>query len=332
MPRIRVETGARLHFGFQNLSPARERIYGGVGVALDEPCAVVEAEPADEVRCAGASPVDTYAERAVELLDVPGASVSVESTLPRHVGLGSGTQLALATLAAVARANGVEANVRERAPALGRGGRSGVGVAGFESGGFVVDAGHPAERFTTAPPDVGTWQVPGAVARHDLPEHWRFVVVVPDAQKGTSGAAEDESMRAVVEHADPTIGDELAGVLVRRLLPAATEGDLDSFGSAVSTFGRLNGAWYVDEQGGVYRPPAGRLIERLSGARAFAGVGQSSWGPAVYGVTAADRVRDAVAVAEDALDAADVSGEVFVTAPRNRGARVHRVGETGRKR
>ena len=39
-----VETGARLHFGFQNLSLAHERLYGGIGVALAEPRLIVEAQ------------------------------------------------------------------------------------------------------------------------------------------------------------------------------------------------------------------------------------------------------------------------------------------------
>src|SRR6056297_2859413 len=161
----RVAAGARLHFGFQNLSLAHQRLYGSLGVALDSPEAEVIADPAETVRCSH-DDAREYVRRAVELLDVPGADVTVERTLPRHVGLGSGTQLALAVLAAVARASDRAARVRERAPALGRGGRSGVGVAAFEGGGFVLDAGHPTERFTTERPARGEWRVPAVAARH----------------------------------------------------------------------------------------------------------------------------------------------------------------------
>ena len=317
--RARVEAGARLHVGFGNLSLAHERLYGGVGVALDEPRVVLEAERASAVVCED-SVVAEYAEAVCEVLDVPGADVTVEETLPRHVGLGSGTQLALATLAAVAGAYDRSPDVRARAPALERGGRSGVGVAAFEAGGFIVDAGHPTERFTTSPPDPGEWEVPAVVARHDLPADWRFVLVLPDAEPGRSGATEDESMRSVVENADPAVADELASLLVRRLLPAAAEGRLAAFGDAVGAFGRLNGAWYADEQGGVYRPPAGRLIDALSETPALRGVGQSSWGPAVYGVTDAESATTARRAAETALAEAGVDGDVRVVAPRNVGA------------
>ncbi|ELZ01581.1 GHMP family kinase ATP-binding protein [Natrialba aegyptia] len=216
-----VSAGARLHVGFQNLSLARERLYGGIGVGLASPRVTVTAEPAPTVR-ADDSLVRTYASRAVDVLDVPGVAVDAEESLPRHVGLGSGTQIALAVLAATARAHGLEPQVRTRAPAMGRGGRSGIGVATFESGGFAVDAGHPTNRFTTEPPAEGDWTVPPVVARHDLPADWRFLVVVPDADPGRSGDDEDASMRAVVERADPAIADEIAGSSHHNLLESGS--------------------------------------------------------------------------------------------------------------
>jgi beta-ribofuranosylaminobenzene 5'-phosphate synthase len=129
-------------------------------------------------------------------------------------------------------------------------------------------------------------------------------------------------MRAVVEHADPSVADELSAVLLRRLLPAAAEGRLDPFGDAVAAFGRLNGAWYADEQGGVYRPPAGRVVDALADRSSIRGVGQSSWGPTVYGVTDAARADRARTAAEDALATAGVDGSVRTVRPRNEGARV----------
>jgi len=142
----------------------------------------------------------------------------------------------------------------------------------------------------------------------------------PEAADGRSGESEDDSMRSVVETADPSVADSLSTLLTRRLLPAAAEGRLDVFGDSIGEFGRLNGAWYADEQGGVYRPPAGRLIDELAESPALRGVGQSSWGPAVYGVTNADLAEEARADAEDALASTGIEGSVRVLAPRNDGA------------
>lgn len=314
-----VETGARLHFGFRNLSLAHERLYGGVGVGLDSPRVVVEAQQAETLQCED-SAVESYLPAVVEVLGVEGAAVHVHERFDRHVGLGSGTQLSLACLLAIAAAYDREVDPRELAPKLGRGGRSGIGVATFEAGGFVVDAGHPTERFTTEPPDAGSWEVPQPLGRWTLPESWRFVLVTPADTAGPSDADEDRRMRTVVERADPGIADEIATLLVRRLLPAVVEADLSGFGSAVARLGRLNGAWYADEQGGVYRPPAGRLIEALDRSPAITGAGQSSWGSTVYGVTNAAQAEAAVTAAQNALDAAGVTGRVELVAPDERGA------------
>jgi beta-ribofuranosylaminobenzene 5'-phosphate synthase len=318
---VRVRTGGRLHFGFCNLSLAHERLYGGMGVALDAPRVELVVEPDEGVHCEDPS-VRPYVARSVEMLDVPGARVSVSDSLPRHAGLGSGTQVALSALSGVATAYGRAVRPREVAPDLGRGGRSGVGVATFEAGGFVLDAGHPTVRFTTSRPPRGEWTVPAVSARHDVPDDWRFLLVVPEASPGRSDEAEDESMRAVVERADPETADRVAGVVTRRLLPAIAEGAVERFGAAAEEVGRLNGAWYADEQGGVYRPPVGAVVATLSDDPAVFGAGQSSWGPTVYGVTDRERAAAARDAGRRALDEADVAGTVEVVAGRNRGASV----------
>jgi len=317
----RVSVGARLHFGFQNLSLAQNRLYGGVGVALADPRLEISAERAAGIECEDDA-VRPYLSRVVDVLDVPGASVRVHDRFARHAGLGSGTQIALACLTAVARAYDRQVSVRARAPELGRGGRSGVGVATFERGGFVVDGGHPTELFTAAPPADGEWTVPPVVARHEPPADWRFVLAIPAGATGQSGREEDRSMRSAVEQADPGIAEDIASLVTQTLLPAAATGDMAAFGDAIARLGRLNGAWYADEQGGVYRPPAGAIIEQLGAAAAAAGVGQSSWGPTVYALTSAESSDRVAEAATDALAAADCDGHVRVAAPRSGGATV----------
>jgi beta-ribofuranosylaminobenzene 5'-phosphate synthase len=291
-----------------------------MGAALAGPRAVVEAEPAEAL--VAPDPVATAAERALETLAVDGARVALRESLPRHVGLGSGTQHALATYVAIAAAHGIDPSPREAAPALGRGGRSGVGVATFESGGFVVDAGHPTGQFTTERPAVGEWTVPPVAARHELPEEWRALLVRPDVDAGRSGEEEDVSMREVVEAADPGVADRIAGVLTRRLLPAAATGDLDEFGDALTKISRLNGVWYADEQGGVFRPPVGTIVDALADSTAVVGAGQSSWGPTAFGLTDRTEASEARTAGYAALDAAGVDGTVSVVEFADAGARI----------
>lgn len=320
---VRVTAGGRLLFGFCNLALDRERLYGGLGVALDRPVTTVVAEPADDVEAPDPQTA-AHARRSVDYLAVEGARVRVDESLPQHAGLGSVTQQALAVHAAVARAHGREPAVRTAAPMLDRGGRSGIGVAAFERGGFLVDAGHPATAFTHERPPRGEWTVPPVAVRHSLPGDWRFVLAMPDAPSGRSGAEEDRSMRSVVESADPAVADRISTVVVDRLLPAVATGDAAGFGAAVAAIGRLNGEWYAAEQGGVFRPAVGPLVEHLSACDAVYGAGQSSWGPTVYAVTDADHVEAARTAARDALEAAGLDGETRVARPRNAGAAVDR--------
>jgi beta-ribofuranosylaminobenzene 5'-phosphate synthase len=309
--RVRVETPARLHFGFLDLSGETGRVYGGVGVGIDKPRAIVEAEPADSIEVSGAENPDYFGglvRQAVDVLGVEGAHLDVVESLPRHVGLGSGTQHASAVLEAVGRANAIEAT-REHARALGRGVRSGVGRAVFEGGGFVVDAGHDTETPT------GGRAVPPVAVRHEVPSEWRFVVAVPDGT-GTHGKDEERSMKRVVG-ADEEVADSVRTEFVARVLPGAAEGDTAAFGAGIEELDRLNGVWYAGsgEQDSVYNAASAGLVESLQGTDAVAGAGQSSWGPAVYALTTAEDAEDVAGSVDDAT-------ETFVASPDNRGARL----------
>ncbi|MFB6113990.1 MAG: beta-ribofuranosylaminobenzene 5'-phosphate synthase family protein [Halodesulfurarchaeum sp.] len=324
---VTVETGARLHFGFRTISPEHERLFGSLGVALDEPRVAVSAEPADSIDCEHELAAE-YADRAASLLSVDGARVTVDSHLSRHVGLGSGTQLALATLTAIACAHDLEPAVRERAPALGRGRRSGIGVATFESGGFVVDAGRPTESVLSRDPTdpgantAGEWTVPETVGRWDVPDSWRFVLVRPTGEAGRSGRAEAKSIREAMKRADPEIAERIESAIQSFLLPGLEENRIDVFGRGLSTIDLLNGSWFRPAQGAVYRPAVASIIDTLGRSPAVFGHGQSSWGPAVYGLTNAAAVGEARSAGRRALEEASLEGTVSVLEPRNRGVMI----------
>src|SRR2546430_15334516 len=62
--------------------------------------------------------------------------------------------------------------------------------------------------------------------------------------------------------------------------------DLTAFGAALTEVQRITGGWFAPAQGGIFAPgETGALVEQLRRWGAV-GVGQSSWGPAVYGIVA----------------------------------------------
>ena len=96
-----------------------------------------------------------------------------------------------------------------------------------------------------------------------------------------SGAAEERAFEAL--EPDSGRAAEVAWLVLRSLLPALAEEDLEEFGAALTQVQRLVGEGFAAVQGGSFHPRAGELVAALLDLGA-AGAGQSSWGPAAFGL------------------------------------------------
>jgi len=235
----------------------------------------------------------------------------VLSAAPEHVGLGSGTQLALGVGLALAKLNGLDIPAEELAEALGRGEVSGAGTYAFKLGGLVVDGGKR--------PGGG---LPPLVARVEIPRRWRFVIGLPGRGRGLYGDAERRAMERVVGRCGAALPATAARIVLMKLLPAAAEGDIHSFGEAVNMLEQVVGRMFSAVQGGVFRDPVVEegVSEMLRAGAA--GAGQSSWGPAFYGVVEGDEDAEAVARRVEAVLRKHGGGRALIARPNNRGASV----------
>jgi beta-RFAP synthase len=314
--RVIVETGCRLHLGFTNLSEDVGRCFGSIGVALDRPSTTVVLEERRDAAIGGddPEPIRACLRRFCEHFQVdPRVSIEVRESIPPHVGLGSGTQLALAVGLGLAMVCGIDADVWDVAAAMGRGRRSGIGTAAFQMGGFVIDAGHKKGQ-------TGRDAAPTVVWRRDLPADWRFIVVVPDADKGLSGRSEEGVFGALAPSV--RISEEVCRITQLKLMPALVEHDIGEFGRALTAVDRKTGAYFSDLQGGVYSSgEANAAIDALLSAGAC-GAGQSSWGPAVYGLVHERDAGKVEAAVRETLAAAGRGAQIFVSHGRNTEARV----------
>jgi beta-ribofuranosylaminobenzene 5'-phosphate synthase len=304
MTSVRVEAPARLHMGMLDVAGGRARRFGGLGVALSRPAAVVEASQSDDVTAEGpdAERALAVAQRSRETLELAGgARVRVLEAIPAHVGLGSGTKLALAVTAALAALAGQTPEPPVLARAAGRGARSAVGLWTFALGGLVVEGG-------VRP---GVEQAAPLLARYAMPDEWRCVLAIPDAGPGLSGRAEEDAFARL--RPDPDRAALIAQLVLTSLLPGLAEGDLTEFGDSLTRVQRLVG---------VFHPRAGALVDALLRLGA-AGAGQSSWGPAVYGIVGSEQAGRELARRMDAELAG--GGRVELVSFDNGGARV----ETG---
>src|SRR5256712_5863696 len=127
-----------------------------------------------------------------------------------------------------------------------------------------------------------------------MPPAWRSVVVVPRGQPGLAG---DEEAAAFARLPPPPAREveRVAHLVLMQLLPALADADLPAFGAALAEVQRITGGWFAPVQGGVFAPgETAQLVARL-GEWGAVGVGQSSWGPAVYGIVGEEAASRALA-------------------------------------
>lgn len=271
--KIKVSAPARIHMGI--LNPSRgvgERVYASAGVAVQEPRTIVKVESDDELSVAGPSAEESraFARRILDRYKLGGAKINVLSVPPRHAGLGSTTQLCLSIAVGITKLHGLSVQPVELATALGRGKQSAIGTYAFQHGGFIVEGGWSDK--TVFPP---------LLFRYSFPEDWRFLIIVPRSR------SLDEKQEDRVFEKLPTPQENLVYEACYRLLlgmaPAILEKDITAFGENLVKLQEVVGTMFSKVQRGVYQPDSAPLIKKLKEIGAV-GVGQSSWGPAVYGL------------------------------------------------
>ena len=315
---IKIRSPSRLHLSLIDLNAEIGRIDGGIGITLDRPNIVLSAEKADGVEVTGNS---SFADRMVEaakavLPEGEGVIIHVEEDMPAHVGLGSGTQSALSAAAAVNELYGLGLSVRELAIAVGRGGTSGIGVASFESGGFLVDVGHKFSEKGSFSPSSASKAAPAPVVfRHDLPD-WDIILAIPDSV----GAHDSHEVDIFKKECPIPLSEvqEVCHVVLMQMLPAILEGDIENFGFAVD---HLQNVGFKKREVALQSQQVRDLMELMQDL-GTCGAGMSSFGPAVFGFIdhrrMAEQIRDEV---QHFLDETG-GGTVVLTKANNSGARI----------
>ena len=281
---VHVAAPSRLHFGMFSFGQAGQRQFGGVGAMIEGPGVKLtvsaspqpSAEGACEVSGPGAERVKSFAQRVFQSwkqVPEPNCRIEVHSLPGEHVGLGVGTQLAMATAAGLhAFFDRPWSGPEELAESVGRGERSAIGLYGFQRGGLLVEAGKRHRE-----------EISPLIAQVALPAAWRFVLITPKRQVGLSGALERRAFERLPPVPIETTA-ELCRLALLHLVPSAARADFDDFSRHLYQFGYLAGTCFAAEQGGAYASPGlEQLVERLR-AQGVEGVGQSSWGPTLFAV------------------------------------------------
>jgi len=313
--QITIKTPSRLHLGFLDLSGDLGRLYGSIGVALENPSTIIEVEEYDNlfIENENGKRILDFVKRFSEYYKTEvNVRIRIRREIPEHVGLGSGTQLALAISVSLARIYNINANTRELSRIMGRGTVSGIGTACFESGGFIIDSGHKYRYDYELPPNV--------IFRYDFPEDWCFIIVIPKTEKGFSGEREREALKGI--NPSKRISEEICRLVQIKLLPSLIERDIEEFGDALTEIDKRTGIYFKNAQGGIYRESiGGGLIKYMLQSGAY-GAGQSSWGPAVYALTHKKNSSALLKSMNEFLIENDKLGNVFISHCNNKGAEI----------
>ncbi|HEX7500651.1 MAG TPA: beta-ribofuranosylaminobenzene 5'-phosphate synthase family protein [Polyangia bacterium] len=341
---VRLHAPARLHLGFLDPSGSLGRRYGSLGLVVDgfETEIELSASISEQVTASGVAEraeVDRAAAYLQLLQRRSGRGEPLQlrlvQVLPAHAGFGSGTQLALAIGRAFAHWHGLNLSTPALAQWLGRGLRSGIGIAGFDHGGLLVDGGPGANG---APASV--------LSRIPLPPTWRVLVVQDSAHQGLAGAAERRAM-ATLSPLSQALAADICHQVLMRVLPGAAAADFVPFAAGLNRIQLVLGEHFASAQGGAAFTSAavGRLIEWISTAtlgpdakaegpehgiahRAMhdaeyvAATGQSSWGPTGFAILPSQGLAEAVVDAARAANLIAPSLTVRIVSGRNAGATV----------
>lgn len=309
--KVQVKTPARLHFGLIDMNGDLGRLFGGLGVGISRPNVIVEAEHSEDFSIKGfeVELANSIAQKFFSIYQLkPKASINIVEVIPAHIGLGSGTQLSIAIGVALARLFNIKASVPELAVAMGRAKRTAVGTKIFQVGGFVVDGGKN-QKTQTFPP---------LIYRQSFPKEWRFIVAIPNGKEGLSNSEENCAFQKLAKMPAEDVG-QICRLTMLKLLPALAEHDITNFGEALTKIQVLTGNHFAQAQGGTYSSSiAADCIEFMKDSGAY-GVGQSSWGPALYGVVKQEEAKQMLSKVHAYLTKG-AGGNVFVARANNRGA------------
>jgi beta-ribofuranosylaminobenzene 5'-phosphate synthase len=109
---------------------------------------------------------------------------------------------------------------------------------------------------------------------------------------GIFGRQEIEGFQKAAERLGGWKAEQLR-LLEESIIPALQSDDFGRFSDSLRWYGLLAGEWFAPAQGGLIRQGSVNEVAEFLGDCGLSGVGQSSWGPTLFGIapTAADAAR-----------------------------------------
>lgn len=288
--RLVVSVPARLHLTLIELGQTGYRRNGGIGFGIATPARHLEfvgSPNFDLSRLAAlgfsrqeVDRLHTILARVRTAYDLRNATALTAVQGPgRHIGLGSGTAVALACLELLFAINDVSLEPSELIRISGRGGTSGVGIHTYFSGGFIVDAGRAfdTEPFSSSDQIFQPASRPALLARYNMPSWPIGLVLLP--RPGLTEAQEKDVFASL--NTTPISASEVHEIAYHSIFGASAAVATASYGAFCDAINALQkSAWKRREiaaHGEVVSSTMKRMLELGCDC-----VGLSSMGPGLF--------------------------------------------------
>lgn len=308
---MKIRTPSRLHITLIDLNGSYGRSDGGIGLTLSSPSMLLKGELSEKgVSLDFSSKIDDKIkyESYRKLLNSvnklinhfsieSGFHFTLEEAYPAHSGLGSGTQFALATGRLICELLKEDLGIEycdfnqdktensidsySLSEILKRGGTSGIGTFSFDHGGFILDGGHAlSEKKSFLPSSASSSKPPVLIGKYDFPKEWDIVIAIPNGNNTITGEKEVDLFQKYCPVPKGEV-ERLSHLILMNLIPFMLEEDVESFGRVIDQIQSL-GFKKVE----VSLQP-GHVKKTMNAMRDFGayGVGMSSFGPTIYGIT-----------------------------------------------
>ncbi|BAA29299.1 beta-ribofuranosylaminobenzene 5'-phosphate synthase family protein [Pyrococcus horikoshii] len=310
---VRIIAPAHLHAGNPDLSGDMGRLFGTLGFAIEYPYLEVEIETSEKDK-ANDKDALRFLERLREKYEFPPVKIEIKHYIPKWVGLGFHTTLALTLGLGINRIYNLGLSLEDIALTVRRGLITALGFYAVKLGGFIVEGGFPVNKREKV--------VPPLIFRENIPENWFFVVAIPETPRKDLEEVrrvEDEILTNL-KKMPPELADRLSRIVLMKILPAFVERDIKAFGEGLYQFNNLLGKFWSDYQESIYCCELVSEGIKVMLEDAYCAC-QSSWGPTFYGLVddrhKAEIVRDKI---KKLFEENGDSGEVFITKANNTGA------------
>ncbi|MCL2687954.1 MAG: beta-ribofuranosylaminobenzene 5'-phosphate synthase [Methanobrevibacter sp.] len=289
-----IKTPSRIHMGLIDLNGSNGRYDGGIGLTIEKPNFILKCDNSekgitidfdksirnDKIKEQCVSKIIAGSEKIISHFQIEsGFHFDVKEAYFSHSGLGSGTQISLATAKLICEYNDIPITGLELGKILKRGGTSGIGIYSFEKGGLVIDGGHDkSQKSDFLPSSASDAKPPVLIGRYEFPKDWEIIIAIPESNN-IKGEKEVNIFQKYCPIPKTEV-EKLSYLIFMNLIPYLLEKNIKPFGETIN---KIQNIGFKKIEVNLQQDKIKNLMEKMREFGAY-GVGMSSFGPAIYGI------------------------------------------------